>query len=1018
MKKRIKPLFSTLLFAVLLLQTLGFPVTPGQSSFVSVPTVQAAAADYGLPAKTSDGVIFHAWNWSFDNIKNNLPAIAAAGFKSIQTSPIQPTKESSTEGSKWWLLYQPTYFSVGNTQLGSRDQFQQLCTEADKYGISIIVDVVANHTANAGGGSLTYTPASNVDPVMRNNSSFWHEAKGISDYNNRWQVTQWGIGLPDLNTGNQDLQNMVISFLNDAVSLGADGFRFDAAKHIELPDDSGGSNFWTRVLGSLNNRSNLYIYGEVLQGGADRFADYANYINLAAPNYGHNIRNAVGFGTTVNASSALSYDANNVSPTKLVTWVESHDTYANDSNESTGLNDWQIKTGWAIIASRAQTTSLFFDRPGGSGKFGTALGQTGSTLWQDPDIAAVNKFHNAMVGQTEYLRTQGSQILLVDRGTVGTTIVNLGGDASINSPTSLADGTYVNKASAGGTFTVSGGKITGNLGGGKIAVLYNAVQPVPTVTVDKAEGAFTTDSLAVNVSVTNADSASYSVNNGTPVSFSSNTSVNLGAGAAFGTSFALKVTAANAAGTTVKTFTYVKTDPNAALVVHYYKPSSWGTPNIYYYDDTVTPTKIGAAWPGTAMTSETGSWYSYSIAGWTKAKVIFNSGSNQMPAAQQAGYSVTGESWIKDGVIYTSNPDVVEPTITIDKAEGTFTTDSLDVTVTYSNATSASYTLNGSASASLTSGQKISFGAGAASGTTYTLTVTASNASKTTTKTFTFTKQTAQALTVHYYKPSSWGTPNIYYYDDTVTPTKIGAAWPGAAMTSEGNGWYSYSISGWSTAKVIFNSGSNQVPAAQQAGYSVSGESWIKDGVITTSNPDVAAPTITIDKAEGTFTTDSLDVTVTYSNATSASYTLNDSASASLASGQKVTLGAGAASGTVYTLTVTAANASKTTTKTFTFTKQTTPSFTVHFYKPSAWGTPNIYYYDDSVSPTKTGGAWPGSAMTSEGDGWYSYTISNWSQAYVIFNSNGQQTPASQQRGYLVTQNSWIKDGVITTTKP
>ncbi|MBW4082816.1 starch-binding protein [Paenibacillus sp. S150] len=43
---------------------------------------------------------------------------------------------------------------------------------------------------------------------------------------------------------------------------------------------------------------------------------------------------------------------------------------------------------------------------------------------------------------------------------------------------------------------------------------------------------------------------------------------------------------------------------------------------------------------------------------------------------------------------------------------------------------------------------------------------------------------------MHYSKPAAWGTPNIYYYDDSVTPTKTGPAWPGSGMTNEGNGWY------------------------------------------------------------------------------------------------------------------------------------------------------------------------------------------------------------------------------------
>ncbi|MFD2670499.1 carbohydrate-binding module family 20 domain-containing protein [Marinicrinis sediminis] len=573
-----KAVWSVILAAVMMLQTWG--VVP-----IAEPPQQQvqAATNYGLPAQTKDGLIFHAWNWSFDSITNNLPAIAAAGFKSIQTSPIQGTKEPTMGGSYWWVLYQPTNFYIGNNQLGDRNQFKRLCEEAEQYGISIIVDVVANHTGNAGGGGLQYTPANNVDPAIKNNPYFWHEARGIENYNDRWQVTQWGIGLPDLNTSNQELQNMIINFLNDAISLGADGFRFDAAKHIELPNDPAGSNFWPRVFGSLNNANNLYLYGEVLQGGADNFAGYANYMSVTPSSYGHRIRNAVGHHSNKSVNNLVDYGSSGVSPSKLVTWVESHDTYANDGNESTYMSDWQLKMGWAMIAARSGTTSLFFNRPAGGGKFASSLGQPGDNLWKDPDVKAINQFHNAMVGQNEYMRTQGNEILIVDRGTKGTAIINLGGNAYIDSPTNLANGTYQNKASGGGTFTVSNGRLTGNLGGGQIAVLYES-------------GVVT---------------------------------------------------------------------PGGDLTVHFYKPDGWGTPNMYYYDDSVTPTREGAAWPGVAMTSEGDGWYAYTINGWDQASVIFNSNGQQVPASQNPGYLVTQDAWIKDGVVTATKPGTTNPGNTV-----------------------------------------------------------------------------------------------------------------------------------------------------------------------------------------------------------------------------------------------------------------------------------------------------------------------------------------------------------------
>ena len=479
MNQAVKRLLSAILILVLVTQPFAFNFESANNS--SVLRMQVAeAADPGLPAATKDGVILHAWNWSFNTIRSRLPEIAAAGFKTIQTSPIQGVKENTMTGNLWWILYQPINFNIGNAQLGTREQFRQLCAEAATYGINIIVDVVANHTGNAGiDGALQYVPAYNVDPSIRNNPYFWHQLSGITNWNDRWQVTQLGIGLPDLNTSNQELQDKIIVFLNDAISLGADGFRFDAAKHIELPTDpSGASNFWTRVLGSLNNPSNLYNYGEVLQGGADAFAQYANYMNVTASYYGDSVRHAVGFNQPKNVNLAYNFNAANVVPSKLVTWVESHDTYANLGDESTNMNDWQIKMGWAIIAARAQTVPLFFNRPAGNGKFAANLGTAGNNLWKDPDVVAINKFHNAMVGQSEYLRNQGNEIMLIERGNKGMTIVNLGGNAAINQPTNLANGVYANKATGGGTFTVANGRITGNMAGGTVAVLYNDTQSV------------------------------------------------------------------------------------------------------------------------------------------------------------------------------------------------------------------------------------------------------------------------------------------------------------------------------------------------------------------------------------------------------------------------------------------------------------------------------------------------------------------------------------------------------------
>ena len=51
-------------------------------------TESEAKNPYGLTESIKDGVILHAWCWSFDTIRENLPKIAEAGYTSVQTSPI------------------------------------------------------------------------------------------------------------------------------------------------------------------------------------------------------------------------------------------------------------------------------------------------------------------------------------------------------------------------------------------------------------------------------------------------------------------------------------------------------------------------------------------------------------------------------------------------------------------------------------------------------------------------------------------------------------------------------------------------------------------------------------------------------------------------------------------------------------------------------------------------------------------------------------------------------------------
>ena len=431
--------------------------------------------DYKLAKCCDYGVIFHAWNWSFNSIKNNMKDLANAGFTSVQVSPIQPNKgEESINTCDWWKLYQPTDFSIGNV-LGNALDFKKMCSEADKFGIKIIVDVVANHLANntGNGNHAKWDRYSEIPCFLKDNDNFWHnECNGAfnNNDNDRTSMTQGAIGMPGLNTANKELQNIIINFINKAQELGANGFRFDAAKHIELPTDQVASDFWPNITNGIKSKdSKSFIYGEILYDCATDIKNYTKYLKVTDNQYGWNILDSV---LNCNAGLAQNYVKQDL-PKNLITWVESHDTYAGDyGRKSDQISDLDIRLGWCIVSARADSIPLFYNRPcnGLNGK----IGDPGNDAWKHKTVAAVNRFHNHFAGQNEYIRILNyNTVFEIERGDSGVVLVNLShSNTKICTETNLKDGEYQDKIT-GKKITVSNGYLNAELNGKSVIIAYN-----------------------------------------------------------------------------------------------------------------------------------------------------------------------------------------------------------------------------------------------------------------------------------------------------------------------------------------------------------------------------------------------------------------------------------------------------------------------------------------------------------------------------------------------------------------
>ena len=611
-----------------------FTASAAEAEFVEVAAnteLAETSANYGLAKNIQDGNILHCFDWKYNDIKAELKSIAEAGFTSVQTSPAQPGGSGA-----WYWLYQPYGFYVGNNPLGSKGDLQSLCQEADKYGIKVIVDVVANHLNG---------DTNRVQDDLKD-SQYWHNLGGVSSWADRYQVTHGEIGMRDLNSEHNYVQQVVAKYMKELEGIGVDGIRWDAAKHISLPSE--GCNFWKAV----TENNSMWHYGEILVGPADGggteglMKEYTDYMSVTDSVYGGDVRNAFAGGNVPGSNG--NWVNRGIAPNKLVLWGESHDTWSNgkDWGFSNEMSQNVIDRAYAVVASRNGSNALYFSRPGSSDKENIQSGQKGSTAFKNKEIAAVNQLKNACGNEKDYFqssngcavvnRESGAVIVLGGGGNRDVSVANGGG---ITKP-----GTYKDLVS-GSTWTVTSSQMTGKVGDKGIAVLLNATPRVEGPSAFAAPGStnYTTDTFTVTLNFENATSGQYSVNGGAYQSFTNGQKITIGKGTAAGTQTKISVKASNGKETSeAVTYEYNLSVPAEPGIYYDNSSTNWGSVNCYVYKNGQGSTQ----WPGEQMQSIGNNiWYLKVPAGYENCQVIFSdNGKNQYPAEE--GLQYTGNAMI------------------------------------------------------------------------------------------------------------------------------------------------------------------------------------------------------------------------------------------------------------------------------------------------------------------------------------------------------------------------------------
>ena len=265
--------------------------------------------------------------------------------------------------------------------------------------------------------------------------------------------------------------------------------------------------------------------------------------------------------------------------------------------------------------------------------------------------------------------------------------------------------------------------------------------------------------------------------------------------------------------------------------------------------------------------------------------------------------------------------------------------------------------------------------------------------------------------------PASWTTVKIHHWNATPTGNLAATVWPGANMTAECDGWFSFVFNGISGTNLIFNNGSggagNQTADlsitanASSNGYNVATASW------GTPSLNPFQPCLTITPVGGNFITgNTVNVTLTASDADSENPTIYYTTDGST----PTTSSASAVNQVVLPITTGVTvkaiaydaftNFSEVKTETYTFNLAN--SFTVYFKPPSGWPVPKVYYWNALPAGSLSNAAWPGVNMAVFGGGWYQYTFTGISSINVIFN-NGNSGVGTNQTSDLIgiTADFW-----------
>jgi alpha-amylase len=435
-------------------------------------TLLTGPAPAGAVTPPRGDVIANLFEWNWNSVASDCTSVLGpAGYGAVQVAPPEESVSLSSIGHPWWEVYQPVSYQV-NSRMGNRAAFAAMVIACHNAGLKVYADAVLNHMTgqgNTGYAGTTFTDKYTY-PGLYSQADFHHypadcpNSNGqISDYNNQTDVQKCELEqLSDLRTESSYVRGKLAGYLNDLESLGVDGFRLDAAKHINDADIAAIKSQLTR---------SAFVYQEVMPGGAVNPPAYEGTGSVLEFTYGQQLK--AKFQANIADLQTFGQSWGLEPSNKSVTFVDNHDTDRNASTLSyKDATTYQLANifslAWGYGTPQVYSSFTFTNNdqspPASSNGLITATDCGSGTWWCEdrlPAITGMVGWHNAVAGSAvANWWSNGSNIISFSRGSAGFVAIN-DSYASVTRTfsTGLAAGTYCDVIHA----TVSGSSCSGLL---------------------------------------------------------------------------------------------------------------------------------------------------------------------------------------------------------------------------------------------------------------------------------------------------------------------------------------------------------------------------------------------------------------------------------------------------------------------------------------------------------------------------------------------------------------------------